>query len=536
MPNKILIVDDEAAVCGLLSHILVQAGYVCQSALNVSSAKEILSDDRFDLMLTDLKMPGESGIELIRYAKEHFPNMGRVIISSSDSQEDSAKFIEIGVYGYVLKPVTKNEVLITVENALKHLRNNQQLETDKNILAIEVTTQYEMIMAIMNNLNVGVAMFAPDLTVLEFNKRMQQWFPQLRIGLKAICCQTDYSRTHKSRCNNCAIQGTFSNSTTMESTLSLVTTLGERDFRVVTTPIFNNSSTVYAGIALYEDITEHLLLEKKLQQAQKLEIVGQLAAGIAHEIKTPTQYIGDNIRFFFDAFQDIANLFSQYDDVIKTASDRGLLAPEFLAKLSAIRETADLEYLMEEIPKALDQSIEGVERIEKIVRAMKEFSHPGNEEKSATDINKLLQTTATVCRNEWKYIADLETDFAEDLPLVSCYQSDISQVFLNIIVNAAHAIESLVGTGSSKKGRISIRTLCSDKKVCIRISDTGGGIPTAYHNRIFEPFFTTKQLGKGTGQGLAIARRMVIEKHHGILFFETEPNVGTTFVIELPAA
>jgi two-component system, NtrC family, sensor kinase len=198
-------------------------------------------------------------------------------------------------------------------------------------------------------------------------------------------------------------------------------------------------------------------------------------------------------------------------------------------------EAADIAYLWEEIPKTIDQSLEGVRRVEKIVRAMKDFSHPGSDEKTAVDINKILESTITVCRNEWKYVAEMETDFAPGLPLIPCFAGEVSQVFLNIIVNGAHAIGDVTEGGSKGKGKISIRTGTVENGVQIRISDTGGGIPTEIQERVFDHFFTTKALGKGTGQGLAIAHRVVIDKHQGSLFFETEKGRGTTFVIELPA-
>ena len=203
-------------------------------------------------------------------------------------------------------------------------------------------------------------------------------------------------------------------------------------------------------------------------------------------------------------------------------------------QLSDVGEDADIAYLWEEIPKTIDQSMEGVRRVEKIVRAMKEFAHPGSDEKTAADINKILESTITVCKNEWKYVAEMETNFAPNLPLVPCLMGEINQVFLNIIVNVAHAIGDYSEGGNRGKGTISIKTSRAENSVQIRISDTGGGIPKNIQDRVFDQFFTTKALGKGTGQGLAIARRVVIDKHQGNLFFKTEKDKGTTFVIELP--
>jgi PAS domain S-box-containing protein len=288
-------------------------------------------------------------------------------------------------------------------------------------------------------------------------------------------------------------------------------------------------------ILLARDITERKIIESQLAQAQKLESIGQLAAGIAHEINTPTQYVGDNTRFLQDAFQDLSQLVERYAEV-PAALKAGASPEELVALLEAVAEEADLEYLKEEIPKAVQQSLEGVERVSKIVRAMKEFSHPGAEEKTAIDINSAIESTVTVARNEWKYVAEMVTSFDPDLPLVPCLPGEFNQVILNLIINAAHAIAEVVGRGGGEKGTITITTGRRDNAVEIRLADTGGGIPEAIRAKIFDPFFTTKEVGKGTGQGLAISRSAIVDKHGGTLTFETEMGRGTTFIIRLPMA
>ena len=197
---------------------------------------------------------------------------------------------------------------------------------------------------------------------------------------------------------------------------------------------------------------------------------------------------------------------------------------------------ADLPYLVEEIPRAIEQSLEGVQRVTEIVGAMRDFSHPGSDQKSLVDLNHAINNTVTVSRNEWKYVAEMELDLDPSLPEVLCIPGEINQVLLNIIVNAAHAITDALEQKNLNKGTISIATHKRDGLVAIHISDTGAGIPKDIQHRIFDPFFTTKDVGKGTGQGLAIAHRVVTEKHGGFLRFETDQNTGTTFIIELPLA
>jgi len=281
------------------------------------------------------------------------------------------------------------------------------------------------------------------------------------------------------------------------------------------------------------DITEREMLAAQLSQAQKLESIGQLAAGIAHEINTPTQYVGDNTRFLQDAFRDLLAVQAKHDQLLKAVKE-GAVDDRLLSEVETTVQEADMEYLLEEIPKAIEQSLDGVSRVAKIVRAMKEFSHPNIKEKTPTDLNHAIESTATVARNEWKYVADMVTEFDEEMPLVPCLPGEFNQVILNIVINAAHAIAGVVGDGAEGKGTITIRTRRDGDCAEVRISDTGPGIPAEVGNRVFDPFFTTKEVGKGTGQGLAIARNVVVDKHGGTLTFETEPGHGTTFIIRMP--
>ncbi len=285
-------------------------------------------------------------------------------------------------------------------------------------------------------------------------------------------------------------------------------------------------------ILLGADITERRLLEAQLAQAQKLESIGQLAAGIAHEINTPIQYVGDNTRFLKDALDDLWGLIQEYGKAL-LAVEGGAGTQEVKAAVSEAEARVDLEYLMTEIPKAIEQSQDGVERVARIVRAMKDFSHPGSGEKTAVNINLALENTIMVARNEWKYVADVVTDLDPGLPLVSCLPDELNQVLLNLIINAAHAIGEVVGDNGDK-GTISLSTHQEGDWVEIRVKDTGTGIPENVRPKIFDPFFTTKQVGKGTGQGLAIAYSVIVDKHGGAISFDTELGQGTTFIIRLP--
>jgi PAS domain S-box-containing protein len=288
--------------------------------------------------------------------------------------------------------------------------------------------------------------------------------------------------------------------------------------------------TVARFDGMNEDITEHKMLHQQLLQAQKLESIGQLAAGIAHEINTPTQYIGDNVRFLKDAFGDLGKVLRAARQT--PAEGQAGQTPATKAEVADI----DVEYLLTEIPAAIEQALDGVGRVSTLVSAMKEFSHPGSKEKTEVDLNRAIQSTITVARNEWKYVAEMETDFDASLSPVLCLPGEINQVVLNLIVNAAHAIADLTRDGDQGKGKIRVSTRNCGDYVEVRVSDTGTGIPPEVQRRIFDPFFTTKEVGKGTGQGLSISRSVVVDKHEGTIHFETEVGKGTTFIVRLPYA
>ncbi|MCU7874931.1 MAG: PAS domain-containing protein [Candidatus Thiodiazotropha sp. (ex Lucinoma borealis)] len=301
---------------------------------------------------------------------------------------------------------------------------------------------------------------------------------------------------------------------------------------VCATPFMGESGSHEGYLLIADDVTEQKQLDSEMQQMQKLQSIGQLAAGIAHEINTPIQYIGDNVRFLREAFVDIADIISDERAVVEAARI-GNVSPELIAQLDDKIEEVDLEYLEEELPNTIQQTLDGVDHVATIVRAMKEFSHPGSEEKTATNINKVVESTVIVTRNVWKYHAQMKLDLDPSIPQVLCLPGPVNEVILNIIVNAAHAIADRVGD-SGDMGLIQITTGCEGGWVVVRIGDSGTGIPEDAQVHVFDPFFTTKDVGQGTGQGLSLSHRIIVEQHDGELNFETEIGVGTTFIIKLP--
>ncbi|MEJ2055609.1 MAG: ATP-binding protein, partial [Calditrichaceae bacterium] len=286
-------------------------------------------------------------------------------------------------------------------------------------------------------------------------------------------------------------------------------------------------------LILGEEITERKILEAQLSQAQKLESIGRLAAGIAHEINTPIQYVGDNTRFLKDSLSEILDLINKYA-LLKSSMSTENIQIDLINEIKEAEEKIGLGYLIEEIPQAVEQSLDGIKRISKIVSVMKEFSHPGVNKKTLIDLNKALENTVAVAKNEWKYVADVKLAFDDQLPLVPCLANEINQVFLNILINAAHAIESSQNGNPDSKGSIMITTSRNSVNAEITIVDNGCGIPESIKSKIFDPFFTTKEVGRGTGQGLAISYDIIVNKHNGKLIVESEEGKGSKFRIKLP--
>jgi len=307
---------------------------------------------------------------------------------------------------------------------------------------------------------------------------------------------------------------------------------------VAITDISNRKEEERQVVAIYEELMKAYdelgETQAQLLQAQRLESIGELAAGIAHEINTPIQYVGDNIRFIQESLDDLQG--AQHAAAsLRAAIDSGDLESGTVA-YDDVHDSLDVEFLRSELPVATQQAIEGIGRVAEIVRALKDFAHPGSETPTPIDLNAAIETTISVSRNEWKYVAELTTDFDDSLDAVPALAGPINQALLNIIVNGAHAIADKVGErpAESERGRISITTRRRDGHAEIRISDTGGGIPDGVRSRIFDPFFTTKEVGKGSGQGLAIAHNVVCDQHGGSISVETAPHVGTTFIVRIP--
>lgn len=307
--------------------------------------------------------------------------------------------------------------------------------------------------------------------------------------------------------------------------LDLITKSGLRkDVELSVSYLNFNGSLAEQGII--RDLTNIKKQETQIRHLQKMEAIGTLAAGIAHEINTPSQFVNDNLTFMKDAYKDILPIFQ----LINKSEDMQAC----LTEIENLAKNVDLEYLQEEIPNAIDQSLDGIKRIAKIVGAMRDFAHSGPKDKVYADLHKIIQNSIILSKNAWKYIAEIETEFDETIKNIYCQPNDLNQVIINMIVNSSHAMEDKFEGSETLQGKIKIKTVNQNKNVEIYISDNGAGMSENVMKRIYDPFYTTKDVGRGTGQGLAIVFDIIVTKHNGEIEVKSKEGIGTDFKITLP--
>ena len=276
-----------------------------------------------------------------------------------------------------------------------------------------------------------------------------------------------------------------------------------------------------------EDISALRQAQQDLERSQLLQNMGRLAAGIAHEINTPIQFIGDNLHFLAEAWEALCLQYRHLNNALKqTAPCDGR---------QDVTQT-ELSFILAEAPDAIRQSLDGIERISSLITAMRDFSRLDERRMAVADVNRAINSTLTLLRNELKYIADVHMDEDPALSEVYCSVDEISQAVINLLINGGHSIKEKIAAGKCTRGLIHIRTRRVGDTAEIEIADNGMGIPREVQSRIFERFFTTKRntQAQGTGQGLAMVRSIIEQHHHGSVTFETEFGNGTTFRLRLP--
>ncbi len=514
-----------------------------------------------DIVLTDLRMPVMDGIELLTKINGTSPDIPVIILSGVGTMLDVIEALRIGAWDYLTKPINEMSILLHAIN--KGLERSKMLRDSRNYKQLLEHTVQERTQKLEDELlerkRVERLVFRakqewertmdamPDLiALLDINQQMIRVNRPMAAALGLTPAEAVgrkcYDLVHNAKCpsGNCPHLQMLTDG--QPHTTEIYEERLGGTFEVSTVPRYDlDDKTLIGSIHILRDITARKVAEeeqKKLQSqllhAQKLESVGQLAAGIAHEINTPSQYVGTNIDFLDDAFRDVSKIVDHLQALLHAEAD-GSLSPQLFQDTRQALDDADWEYLSTELPSAIGQSRDGIQRVTSIVRAMKEFSHPGSKDKVAANLNAIIQTTITVATNEWKYVAEVKTDLDPALPSISCLANELGQVVLNMLVNAAHAISDKLGENpEGQKGIITITTRIDGDWVELRIRDTGAGIPEDIRQRVFDPFFTTKKVGKGTGQGLAIVHDVISGKHQGIIALESEVGIGTTFIIRLP--
>ncbi|MBN2789877.1 MAG: PAS domain S-box protein [Candidatus Delongbacteria bacterium] len=516
-PIRILLVEDDPDHVLLIESSFIKFGNKFQLSI-VDNLKDALSHiTNTDLIISDLNLPDGNGKALLQ--NENIRNNIPVIIMTSfGGEEIVVDLMKSGAADYVLK---SNQAFMklpdTADNVNKLWKmqlERKKAEEERKKLSIAMDYSPD---AIVITDSAGVIEFVnPSFekitgynkkeligktpSILNSGRQSKKMYKELWETIKS-------GKTWKGNFINRKKDGTFYEE---EAAIS---------------PVLDEQGKIANYVAVKRDISERIQMENQLRHAQKMEGVGTLAAGIAHEINTPLQYLSDNTLFIKDSFLKFIPILDKMVEFSETGSCDSYKINELMVYFKEL----DLNFLKQEIPQSIEESLNGLKIVREIVAAMKNFSHPGKADKQYADLNKAINSTITITKNVWKFTADIETDLCEKLPEVKCHIGDINQVFLNMITNASDAIAE-----KGEKGIIKISTRHDGKFVYIQISDTGTGIPDELREKIFQPFFTTKEVGKGTGQGLAISYDIIVNKHNGKIDIDVKKGSGTTFIIKVP--
>ncbi len=522
---------DHIIIKGILQNI-PGCNFTTCNVVTMAEAEQALLENDFDIILLDLSLPDSTGLDSLARVHDIAPHKPIILLTGNDSEDVIIEGIRHGAQDYLPKGNVKPDLLKrTIFAAIDRKAIEEALKTSEERFELAVrgssvglwdwdvrNSQFYWSDRFKGMLGITDEDFIPDFSSFENRLHPEDHGRVMEALRRHMDDRHEYDIEYRLRHE----KGHY----------VWMHTRGQA--------IWDEDDCPTRMAGSVDDITEKKKAEKdrvnielQLRHAQKLEAIGQLAAGIAHEINTPIQFVGDNTRFLQDAFIDIELLLKACLKLIEH-TESGQDSQPLVNEIKEIIEDIDLNFLMDEVPNAAQQSLDGIERIGSIVKAMKEFSHPGSTNKQFVDLNKSIASTITVSRNEWKYVADLKTDFDPELKLVECLPGEINQVVLNMIVNAAHAIEEKNKENNNERGFIRIGTENLGEYCQIVISDTGGGIPAEIHQKIFDPFFTTKNVGKGTGQGLAIAYSVIVDKHQGTIDIKSEKNIGTMFIIKIP--
>jgi len=523
--ERILLVDDEPQLLRALDDVLGEDFEVVVTHRPELALELAAADAELAVVLSDQTMPGMTGDELFRRLRQ-VSNASRVLITGRADLHTVVRAINDGnICAFVTKPWLSEDLRLKIGMAAEQFRLTRQLRTSEERLRLA----FQASNAGLFDWNIDTGEVVYSITTNDDRRSL----PDVKDDFAVL-----EQRVHPDDLPalRAAVEAHLKTRQPFQAVEMRALTADGRSYRwfdLNAQGAWDDSGKPRRLVGSVLDIDDLRQAQQRLVQAQKLEGIGQLAAGIAHEINTPTQYVTDNVSFVQRAFVKLrAVLDAQH--AVADAARQGRDPSSELQVLDAVLKASKLPYLLEQAPRALEQSLEGLAHVGSIVRAMKEFSHPSGAEKQLADVHELIECSSAVSKNEWKYVAEVSFDFDRSLPPVPVLRNELSQVLLNLIVNAAHAIADARAADSKSLGKITLSTCKLVDSAEIRVRDTGSGIPDAIRSRIFEPFFTTKPVGKGTGQGLAICYSVIVDKHRGDISFESAPGRGTTFVIRLP--
>jgi PAS domain S-box-containing protein len=694
MKANILILDDDKNIRAFLGRLLKKKGFTVSEAASAKEARELLKNKSFELVLCDINLPGESGLEFARFALSEYPQLAAVMITGQDDPESAKNSLDIGAYDYVIKPFERERILFSIANALQRrelsianrsyredlekmvsqrtaklqeINTKLKKEVSERIKSQKVLQESEQEYRLLINNIPGFVYKGHKGWLVDFidnkfskltgfdkkliNNQTLKWSDIIfnedledasRVAKNALKKDNTYFREFRVKTKTGEtlwiqdrgqvirnekgeieyFSGVFFDITEqkqvwealreskqiIEEIINAIPVrvfwkdknlvymgcnalfahdagfadpkdiIGKDDYQMVwhdqaelyrsddrqiiesgepkmlieepqTTPegdtitlltskipLHSATGEIIGILGTYMDITDLKLaeeekkrIEAQLLQSEKMASIGQLAAGVAHEINNPTGFVSSNLKTLFDYIKDISDLSKEYRKLVAELKPNSDNIGSFnisgqMERIRALEEEVDVDFVLKDIIELIEESKGGIERIKKIVRALKDFAHPGEDKPKFADINENLDSTVNVVWNELKYKAAVAKDYG-DLPRVQCYPQLLNQVFMNLLVNAAQSIK--------EHGEIKIKTQANNGYVEIKISDTGSGIPKENLPRIFDPFFTTKQVGKGTGLGLNVAYN-IIEKHHGKIDVVSTVGKGTRFTIRIP--
>ncbi len=537
---NILLVEDNPHDAQLIQehlHSMNQHTIEIVHCTTLDSALQQLKSDQYDcdLILTDLSLADNHELKIVARILEITRDVPVIVLTNTDDQELALKAIRLGAQDFVSK-----KVLISSESVLLKIMR-YTLERHQYQKLIELNRKRHA--RLLNNIPIGVFRATKDGRLHSVNYALMELLDTRKesdligVSLNDFLINKNSWKILLSQLNSVGLVRNLEvkiKSLDKGEAIGLLNAVVSIDEETGEHYIEGTISDV---TLLKHTEKERLKMQQELRVAQRLEAVGTLASGIAHEINTPSQYIIDNLNFLIET----TNSLLRYVNLVEqnTLQENNSLNKEeiLLALLKAHREN-DINYIKEELPLALKESLEGIQQIRKIVLAMKEFSHPGNGEDEEIDINKSVELSCTVCRNEWKHVAEIEKCLQPNLPSIKGATSHINMVITNLIINAAHALEEKQNTlNENELGQLGIIRIHTEKKgqsIILTIQDTGCGMPKEVIDNIFVPFYTTKEVGRGTGQGLHMVHRVVVETHGGSINVQSEEGVGSKFIVSLP--